>query len=154
MKTALDHYGYIPEGMRPILDQIREWMRKLPDAPAIINPNGLWSCHAVSRVVNARFGAHALPAFKDWEVVDGLFNGHWQHSWIKTGHMIIDAYPVASLGGPLFIDADRSSPWALLYTPLEYAPEKVAKFEREAFVLLTFRDDLHHAADETKETIK
>jgi hypothetical protein len=55
------------------------------------------NCHILCRVIGELFSL---------QVVDGLYNVIYRHSWLlNKKRQIIDVYPVATLGGPLLIDA-------------------------------------------------
>lgn len=63
------------------------------------------SCHVVAAAVQ-----RAWPSLK---LVHGRFMMHWEHSWLVTpSGNIIDAYPIAVLGGPILIDMNNG-PWPL-----------------------------------------
>jgi hypothetical protein len=132
MQTAAEHYGVPPE-THEVLASLRDWLGRLPDRAGAKSDDGhLWSCHALVRAAKHRFG------LSGWNVVDGYFGrvGN-DHSWLskrwKQTRFIIDVYPIASVGGPLFINADDMTPWFDLYRadPVRYA-DRVLRFQVEA----------------------
>lgn len=112
MRTAFEYYGIankMSEVDKPILRTIKAWLDWLPDSGLGIE--SLLSCHVVSRLVKRKFD------LTTWRVVDGCFGRH-QHSWLASGLIIVlDVYPVASMGGPLLVDVEHMSPWHGLYRP-------------------------------------
>jgi hypothetical protein len=69
------------------------------------------SCHHLARAVAACFpGAGA-------RVVDGRFNGGWEHSWLALpSGWLLDVYPIARGDGTcVLLDARSGSPWRGLY---------------------------------------
>jgi len=68
----------------------------------------LLSCHMMARATASHFPVRFTT---------GYFKGPgWAHSWCVTKeNNIIDPYPWASLGGPLFIVTKDLSPWRQLY---------------------------------------
>lgn len=108
MRTALEHYGVLTGGVDK--DKIREmrlWLDNLSDPPLNLREDELWSCHVIARVVKRNWN------LEDWAVVDGYFVTS-QHSWLAWRDVILDTYPVASLGGPLLVDHFF---WKTFYRP-------------------------------------
>ena len=137
MRTALDHYGGMPYRTYFLLCEVTHFMDQFPDAPKDIEPNGLWSCHAVVRVLHRVFELEA----RGWKVVDGYFVNNVRHSWLyhEAGRskFVLDAYPVASLGKPIVVDVTPLSPWNKLYIPVQYNMHRLAQIEQEADALFS-----------------
>ena len=143
MITALDYYESVPPFMRMDITKIREWLDHLPD-PEEKDERGrpeLWSCHGIARAVHARFSLG-----KQWAVCDGFFARHGnQHSWLarrrtkKEPTLVLDVYPVASIGGPLMVDISScGSPWCGMYIGAYdyYLNEQVEAVGAEAVKIL------------------
>ena len=143
MQTALEHYGEIDRADLATLDAIRGWLHELPDKGHPCNAGShLWSCHAVVRAAQRRFGL--------WEftVVDGWFGRTaFDHSWLarparneRRGEVILDVSPVASAGGPLLLFSGTwNSPWTDLYGvsgPKDRYKGRVDQFCKDAEALL------------------
>lgn len=129
MKTAFEYYDTKTGGVSK--DTIREmklWLDGLPDPPLDIREDGLWSCHVVSRAIKYKW------CLQGWMVVDGHFLSS-QHSWLEFTDVILDTYPVASLGGPLLVD---KSFWGRLYRaePLRFGDKEIAVFDYHVSRLL------------------
>lgn len=131
MLTALEFYEGRPD--LPDLGLIRLWLQGLPDrAIDLRTGDGLWSCHGLCRA--------AIKKWKlledNWQVKDGFFSGHYQHSWLKRAGLILDIYPVGSMGGPLLVST--SGPWGKFYEerqePFPTSRQKV--FDEEALAIL------------------
>lgn len=89
----------IPDAELKTFEKIRHAISSLPDVNLgkdEYNKEIILSCHVLARAVSNVFGL---------KYVDGYFLDVYDHSWLITesGH-IIDAYPVAMIGGPVFID--------------------------------------------------
>lgn len=113
MRTAVERYSNSDMAhLKRAVEAVGEWLRIKPDAPESVHEERLWSCHAVCRAVRSRF-----LTFAEWQVVDGFFSTHYQHSWLhnEVDHLILDVYPVASVGTSLLVDAGTSAPWHALY---------------------------------------
>jgi hypothetical protein len=139
MRTALEHYGTVKAGAQETLAKIGIWLGRVPDPPASVHPDRLWSCHAVCRAVKVQF------KLDDWQVVDGCFARRGvQHAWLLRNDkaVVIDVYPVASMGGPILVDvASILSPWHGMYLPevmrFYYSAIKLERFNAEATLMLS-----------------
>jgi len=85
--------------------KIRELVTKLPDLDLGLDHSGHkidLSCHMLVRAVATIFSL---------EFVVGYFTVGYQHSWVLTPNgNVIDVYPVATLGGPILMEANGFSP--------------------------------------------
>jgi hypothetical protein len=138
MRTALEHYDTVKAGAQETLAKIGIWLGRVPDPPASVHPDRLWSCHAVCRAVKVQF------KLDDWTVVDGFFARRGvQHAWLLRNDkaVVIDVYPVASMGGPILVDvASILSPWHGAYWAVEedyYEVVNLEKFNVEATLMLS-----------------
>lgn len=130
MKTALELYNTDTGGVtKELLRELKSWLDWLPDSPE--REDGLWSCHAVARAVKFKWSV----TFRDWVVVDGHFRTS-QHCWLAYKVVILDMYPVASLGGPVLLDG---SFWGQVFRPEKnfYNEKELDEFDRQADLLLT-----------------
>jgi len=95
----------VPREELRIFVKIEKVVQKM--AKVELEKNKQMSCHLLAR---------ALARFFPVECRDGYFGKCNKHSWLvtKTGN-IIDSYPVAVIGGPLFIDMKSITPWLSLY---------------------------------------
>lgn len=138
IKTALEHYypKEAPEWRR-LLNEIVGWLETIPPlAPVelISGEDRLWSCHVLSRGVLRLWNLEA----QGWRVHDGIFRERFNHCWLEKvdGNLvlILDVYPVGTMGGPLLID---NQVFGLLYAP---RPERFKSyqegFEKDLKVLL------------------
>lgn len=127
------------------LETTRDFLALLPDpteklAPATARQHGddtlyLWSCHGIVRAL-------ATVLSQPWEVMDGWFlrRGN-QHAWLylevdndHRSQFILDAYPVAAVGGPLLVDVrPYGSPWQDAYIERRMAFTRAVreKFDEE-----------------------
>ena len=154
MRTAVEYYG-LPMGMltKETIRAIKTWLDWLPDATSlpVSNPDpgnwghepALWTCHAVTRATKKIFSG-----LSDWRVVDGHFTKGVQHSWLTFeqpgSRTVLDVYPVASLGGPILVDAgERMSPWTNFYIEAnDYDKWRLARFDEEAARLYSVQQHL------------
>lgn len=94
--------------------KIREAVQQLPDLDLGEWDDGekvVLSCHMLARAISKVFGI---------AYCDGYFHPYMQHSWNITPHKnIIDAYPIAIIGGPILMDGYyRNS--SIYYTPAKF----------------------------------
>ncbi len=92
--------GYIPREERDLFERIVHIVRELPDIDLGTDEKGRavpMSCHIITRALGQVF-------FLQYK--DGYFCDRYCHTWLLTpaGH-IIDPYPVATLGGPILMEA-------------------------------------------------
>ena len=142
MKTALDFYESVPAWMHDTLLEIGIWLKALPDQEIDCHGTGLWTCHGLARAVKKHF------MLKEWRVCDGFFaRAGCEHSWLirrqtlKEPVLVLDVYPIASIGGPLMMDVSSyGSAWRGLYMEASehYLQERVKAFDAEAVHILTF----------------
>jgi hypothetical protein len=121
MRTAIEHYGLYADDLRRQLPRMVAWLDGLPPSP-VHGMLGLWSCHAIARAAQQKF-------FPSYLVVDGYFGVTYNHSWLRSGGIIIDVYPVASLSTPLIIDAECPG-WARQYEPNDRVTVRIAERTR------------------------
>lgn len=81
---------------------VRELISRVPDEIDLgSKPNGdkvIISCHMLCHALHV-----IVPTLR---VEDGYYCKGYEHSWLLTSRgNIIDAYPIATLGGPLLLDA-------------------------------------------------
>jgi|CXWL01.1.fsa_nt_gi hypothetical protein len=146
MQTAFEFYGFMPNTLdKGTLRDIGIWLENLPDNPGKKDDEALWSCHALTRAVREKWRLH------EWSVKDGFFaRKGCQHSWLFVGptekhpSLVLDVYPVASVGGPILVDTlSLGSAWRDLYIETEgvyFLPQK-KKFEAEAAKILKLAGD-------------
>lgn len=84
-----------------LLQRVKLAVNELPDLDLGKNDRGqqiVLSCHMLARAVGSVFSLR---------VVDGRYCHRMQHSWnvLASGH-IIDAYPIAVLGGPILLESN------------------------------------------------
>jgi hypothetical protein len=128
MRTALEHYGTKTGGIgKGTIREMKLWLDDLPDPSPDIREDRLWSCHVISRAIKYKW------RLQGWTVVDGTFHTS-QHSWLEYTDVILDTYPVASLGGPLLVD---KSFWRSFYRPLQGYDFPVEQYEQQVQRLLS-----------------
>lgn len=107
-----------------ILGDLRYLQSYLKDFPTKIN--GEWvTCHALARMLVK------LPRFAGRFVVrDGSFlKRGYCHSWLEyrdNPRWIIEAYPIAVVGGPIVVDT-RRTPWEGAYIERQTTGDDVAE---------------------------
>lgn len=111
--------------------QIKWVMSAFPDCQ--LPSRGELSCHLIARAL-----ATVFPV----EFEDGYFGSRgWRHSWLVTpNEWVIDAYPVATIGGPILVDVGWNSPWKKLYLPSKLEGLDAPAFEKDRdFVIRVMR---------------
>jgi len=95
-----------------IFNDIKEW------TPIILLEVDI-TCHAVCHSLERRHSPNLVHQ-------RGTFGSFHQHSWLyfkDNPTLIIDAYPVAAIGGPLLLDLGNDlilkTPWKYMYLPKE-----------------------------------
>jgi hypothetical protein len=141
MKTALEYY-YESEVALPskgFLIGVGVWIAALPD-PIGEGDDSLWSCHVIARAVKLNWSTE----LKEWGVADGRF-AVGTHSWLEFNsrlrgaelRLVLDLYPVASMGGPILVDASPSAPWERFYNcDYPYSVDRRVEFDRAAAKLV------------------
>jgi hypothetical protein len=105
-------YAYltVPQEDLDLFDKIDKVIQEMPDIDLGENKKRektILSCHMIARAL-----ARLFPV----EFKDGYFGGFNTHSWLITRNgLIIDSYPVATIGGPILIDKRFITAWNSLY---------------------------------------
>lgn len=85
----------------------------------------LISCHTLAR---------ALSSFFPVKWVYGMYASLYQHSWLLTDHgSVIDAYPVACVGGPILI-ACEAYQLSRLYQPKVFPMDRRFSVDHRDFI--------------------
>ncbi len=92
-----------------LFNEIKKVFENLPEVDLGKDDKGeeiLVSCHMIAR---------ALAKIFSIKYKDGYFGG-CEHSWlIPEPGIIIDPYPVATVGGPILVIVKYMTPWRYLY---------------------------------------
>lgn len=101
---------FISDGEIALLEEVRNAVLRLPDIDLGVDEKGkpiIMSCHILAR---------ALARVFRLKFKDGYFFLQYEHSWLVTikGN-VIDAYPIAMIGGPILMDGQVCSPSRRLY---------------------------------------
>lgn len=107
---------------------IKETVERMPDLELGMDEDGktiTLSCHILARAI-----AKLFPVV----VVDGYFASVYQHSWVNVSkELLIDAYPVGALGGPIAYSLERCSPAHLLFRATPTKQISNGRFGRISF---------------------
>ncbi|MDQ1344234.1 MAG: hypothetical protein QG650_954 [Patescibacteria group bacterium] len=134
-RTARGFLADIPEATEKYPDAYRRRIPgKKPDEADAHSYH--WSCHGIARALETVL---KLP----WRAFDGWFMGRGnEHAWLfleyEGGKFILDAYPIAAVGGPILVDAGFMSPWLSAYEErrMHYAVKEIESFKRQGIQIL------------------
>jgi hypothetical protein len=130
----LQQNRFVTSELLDTLDELRVWLRKLPQGPH--NPSyGIgWSAGALIRAAKKQF-----PALESWRIVDDS-----SHSWLKKedidpSHMylVLDILPPDVYGGPIIV-FESMAHWvhSIYRNPFRAGDYQVEKYEAEANEIL------------------
>lgn len=94
----------VPEKYLNLFRRIEIVLQRMPEID--LGEAGSISCHIICAAL-----ADLFPVSHR----SGYFGGLNEHSWLVMGSLIIDAYPVAVVGGPILVDARYITGWSNLY---------------------------------------
>lgn len=113
-------------------NQICSALRTLSDSLELgVGEDGeriILSCHIIARAVENVFSL---------QCIDGRYwNSGYPHSWniAPSGRAIIDAYPIATYGGPKLVDLSLGSPQRFLYEERDISREFLERIGERRFL--------------------
>jgi hypothetical protein len=119
-------YSVVPSEDLALFNKIKRVIQEMPDVELGIDKNGKktsLSCHILVRALTRCFPI---------EYQDGYFGDSCEHSWLITKNgLVIDAYPVAVVGGPVLVDTRYMTPWCYLYKKKSLSKLKGVRFQKK-----------------------
>lgn len=103
MMTYTELEGLVSEEELQLFERVKSAFVKLPNFPFTV------TCHQLALAFSK-----AIP---ELSYCEGYFlSSGWTHSWVTTpGGNIIDVYPWATVGGPIFLCTAYFSPWKRIF---------------------------------------